>query len=181
LHAASDDQDASPTLSRDATAAAFERHRVAHDQSDAAWESIVDLFAEDATYFDAFYGEFKGRDAIRAFLRRVMAGLEDWRFPVVWHVVGEGRVVVHLQNRLPGRRPGGTFYEFPSVSLITYGADGLITRQVDLYDTMAAVRTLVEAKTGPVGRAATALFDWSRTALPELLRQVQRLTRLPLS
>ncbi len=179
MYATSDERASTPTLSREATAAAYARHRVAHGKSDAAWETIADLFAEDATYFDPFYGDFKGRDAIRDFLRRVMVGLDDWRFPVEWHVVGEGRVVVHLQNRLPGRRPHGTFYEFPSVSLITYGADGLITRQVDLYDTMAVVRTLVEAKTGPVGRAATALLGWSRTALPELLRQVQRLTRSP--
>ncbi|MBT9555770.1 MAG: hypothetical protein IV100_07055 [Myxococcales bacterium] len=48
MHAASAHHDASPTLNRDATA--FERHRVAHGQSDAACYSSANHFAEDATY-----------------------------------------------------------------------------------------------------------------------------------
>lgn len=164
------DTAAAATLSRADTAAAFERHRLAQTTSGAAWDSLADLFAPDATYFDAFYGEFRGREAIRTFLRDAMRGLDDWRFPVEWHVVGEGRVVVHLMNQLPGRRPDGSFYEFPSVSLISYGPGGLIDRQMDLYDSLAAIRVLIEAKAGPLGRVATRLWTWSRAALPELLR-----------
>lgn len=139
------------TLSREATGAAYRKHHVANDDhafDSEAWASLADQFADDATYFDSFYGHYRGKEAIRAFLRRSMAGLEDWRFPVQWVEIGEGRVVVHLMNRVPGQRPDGTFYEFPSVSILHYNTAGQVVSQVDIYDRVAAVKTVVEAKAG---------------------------------
>jgi hypothetical protein len=99
----------------------------------------------------------KGRETIRTWLRTSMEGIEDWSYPVLWTLVGEGRVVVHWLNRLPGKRPDGTFYEFPGVSCITFGPDGKIVRQVDLYDSKDALKVVVEAKSGVFGRFLIAI------------------------
>jgi len=162
-------------LSREATAAAFEKHLVARGNYAGSWEALADLFAEDATYRDVFYGEMKGREAIRTFLRKSMEGLEDWSFPVQWTLVGEGRVVVHWLNRLPGMRPDGTFYEFPGVSCITYGPDARIIRQIDLYDGMAAIKVVIEAKSGIVGRFLHAVARLLGTIVRESFRAFYRL------
>ena len=147
-------------LSVEATAAAHERHLVAKGNYTGAWESLADNFAEDATYYDVFYGWMYGREAIRKFLRDSMKGIEDWSFPVQWSVVGEGRVVVHWLNRLPGARPDGTFYEFPGTSSITYDDQGKIVQQLDLYDGISAIKIVTEAKLGFVARGARRLFGW---------------------
>jgi hypothetical protein len=162
-------------LSRAATALAFEKHLVARGNYAGSWEALADLFAEDATYRDVFYGEMKGREAIRTFLRKSMEGIEDWSFPVQWTLIGEGRVVVHWMNRLPGQRPDGTFYEFPGVSCITYGSDATIIRQVDLYDSMAAIKVIFEAKSGRFGRFLNAVAHRLGTIGRECMRTVYRL------
>jgi hypothetical protein len=167
--------ESSEVLSREATAAAFEKHLVARGNYAGSWEALADLFAEDATYRDVFYGEMTGREAIRTFLRKSMEGIEDWSFPVQWTLVGEGRVVVHWLNRLPGKRPDGTFYEFPGVSCITYGTDARIIRQVDLYDGMAAIKVVIEAKSGIVGRLLHAVARRLGTVVRETIRAVYRL------
>ncbi|GMV41432.1 MAG: hypothetical protein AMXMBFR64_31480 [Myxococcales bacterium] len=147
-----------PPLDRDATAVAYARHRRVHEAGD--WEGLGALFAEDARYFDPFFGWHEGQPAIAAFLRRSMAGLEGWTFPIQWHVAGEGRVVVRWLNRLPGRRPDGSPFEFPGMSVITFGPGGAITEQQDLYDRFEALQTVLGARTGAVGRAAG--WCWSR-------------------
>jgi hypothetical protein len=162
-------------LSREATAKAFEKHLVARGNYAGSWEALADLFAEDATYLDVFYGEMKGREAIRTFLRKSMEGIQDWSFPVQWTLLGEGRVVVHWMNRLPGKRPGGTFYEFPGVSCITYGSDGKITRQVDLYDGLAAIKVIIEAKGGIFGSFIRALARRLGAIGRECIRTAYRL------
>jgi hypothetical protein len=147
-------------LSIAATAAAHERHLVAKGNYSGSWDSLADNFADDASYYDVFYGWMYGKDAIREFLRNSMKGIEDWSFPVQWTVVTEGRVVVHWMNRLPGARPDGSFYEFPGTSSVTYGDDGKIIQQMDLYDGIAAIKIVTEAKLGFVGRGVRRLFGW---------------------
>lgn len=163
------------TLSREATAAAYQKHLVAHGNYAGSWDSLADLFAEDATYCDVFYGEIKGREAIRTFLQESMEGIENWTFPVQWTVVGEGRVVTHWMNRLPGKRSDSTYYEFPGVSCITYGPDGKIIRQMDLYDGMAAIKVVIEAKGGILGRAISAAARVLGTAGTRVLKAFYRL------
>ena len=60
------------TLSREATAAAFQKHLAARGNYVGSWDALADLFTEDATYWDVFYGEMQGREAIRSFLREAM-------------------------------------------------------------------------------------------------------------
>lgn len=159
------------TLDREATAAAYALHHAAHEAHD--WQRLVDLFAEDARYHDPFYGWTEGKAAIAAFMQRTMTGLDGWTFPIAWHVVGDGRVVVHWHNRLPGARPDGAPYEFPGVSMLTFGPDGKVVEQRDLYDRLSAVQVILSARTGAVGRAvawawrgaAARLLDLSHRAI----------------
>ena len=154
------DTTAQARLSRDDTARAYEKHLVAKGNYSGAWDSLADLFADDATYTDVFYGQMKGKPAIRKFLLDSMKGIEDWSFPVQWTVIEEGRVVVHWLNRLPKQRPDGSWYEFPGLSVITYDSRGLISSQMDLYDGITTLKVIVAYKTGGVGRALSALFGW---------------------
>ncbi len=151
------------TLSREATALAYQRHREIHEAR--RWVALADLFTVDATYDDPFYGRIEGRDAIRAFLSEAMSGLEAWTFPIEWVAVDEGRVVTHWHNRLPGLRPDGAPFEFPGMSHIAFADDGQIRHQMDLYDRIRALRVIAEAKSPLVERASrgvSAILDMAR-------------------
>lgn len=146
---------AAMALSVDRTRTAYQRHRAIHEaacRQEASWARLADLFADDATYQDPFFGRIEGRDAIRAFLERSMSGLEDWTFPILWVAVDEGRVVTHWLNRLPGRRRDGTFFEFPGMSAIAFDDEGRIVSQMDLYDRVTALRVISEAKVPGLAR-----------------------------
>lgn len=122
--------------------ATYSRHRRRHDAGD--WVGLADLWTPDGSYFDAIYRWSHGRDAVRGFLERSMRGLDDWEFPI--HAVGydpeAGAVLTHWTNRLPDRRPDGGRYDVPGVSVISVTADGQVSRQMDLYDTGAMMRTI---------------------------------------
>lgn len=164
-------------LSREATARLYERHHLARGVDAGAWEELAAHFAADASYFDAFYGWTYGRDAIARFLREAMKGFEDWAFPVQWTSVTEGRVVAQLLNRAPGLRPGGGHYEFPSVSTIVFDDRGEIAQQVDVYDTRAAVQTVVESKLGPRAASARRALRWVGPAVRTTLETFNRRVR----
>jgi ketosteroid isomerase-like protein len=166
------DKGSAPTLSRAATAAAFQQHLVAKGDYSGAWDRLADLFADDATYSDVFYGHMRGKEAIRDFLRRSMKGIEDWSFPVQWTEIGEGRVVVHWMNRLPKRRRDGSPYEFPGISVITYDAAGRIASQMDLYDGLSALRIIAEARAGALGGGLRRVLGVAGPAARELFRKV---------
>jgi limonene-1,2-epoxide hydrolase len=127
--------------------ACYARHRQRHDAGD--WVGLGELFTEDGSYFDAIYRWSHGHAAVRAFLERSMRGLDEWEFPI--HAVGydadSGTILTHWTNRLPGLRPDGTHYDVPGVSVITYGGGGLISRQMDLYDTGEMMRTIEQWST----------------------------------
>ncbi|MCX4240942.1 nuclear transport factor 2 family protein [Paraliomyxa miuraensis] len=151
------------TLSREDTRAAYDRHRKLHEAGH--WGAIADLFAEDGRYSEPYFGELVGREAIRAFLVKSMAGLEAWTFPIEWTVVDEGRVVSHWQNRLPGTRRGGGHFEFPGISTITYDDHGMIARQVDFYDRMKVLQVVAEARSRVVEHAVAGIGRIGRSVV----------------
>ena len=57
-------------MSIEQTAAAYASHLVARGEYSGSWEALADRFAEDACYYDVFYGWMYGREAIREFKRR---------------------------------------------------------------------------------------------------------------
>lgn len=151
------------TLSREDTAAAYARHRTLHEAR--RWTDLADLFAEDGRYWEPFFGELNGREAVRDFLRESMAGLEEWVFPITWTAIDEGRVVTQWFNRLPNPRRDGTPFQFRGISNIAYDDDGMIVSQEDSYDRIEALRVLAEARSpllerfnGMVLRTASPMF-----------------------
>lgn len=142
-------------LSREATEAAYRKHRELHEARQ--WAAIADLFATDGVYSEPFFGRIEGRDAIRKFLVKSMTGLEEWTFPFDSITIDEGRVVTHWWNRLPGRRRGGGYFEFRGISTITYDEHGSIAHQLDFYDRIQALHVIAEARSSVVERTVAGV------------------------
>lgn len=117
------------------------------------WASFADLFTPDATYCEHAYGDFEGREEIRPWIVRTMTtfpGSEMIAFPPAWHVldVERGRVICDIRNIM--RDPGdGSVHEASNITILTYGADGLWSREEDIYNPQ---------------RFADMVREWSRVA-----------------
>lgn len=148
------------TLTRAATEAAYRKHRELHEARE--WSAIAELFAPDGSYAEPFFGQIRGREEIRAFLVKSMAGLEAWTFPLQWIAIDEGRVVTHWLNRLPGQRRGGGNFEFPGISTITYDDEGCIADQLDFYDRLQALQVIAEARSTVVERGLAGIMQLGR-------------------
>jgi ketosteroid isomerase-like protein len=127
---------------REEVLAAFARSRAAQDADD--WDAYCDLFTEDAVYVEHHFGTFRGREAIRAWLVPVMKPLVGWSYPTEWCVVEGDRVVFLWHNRLPGRRPDGSWYEFSGITTMVYAGGGLFSSQEDVYNFEETRRVMKE-------------------------------------
>jgi len=96
------------------------------------WDAQADLYSEDVDYVDHFYGKMD-REQFRMWCKQLM--LEQ--FPELytayeWHVVDGDQVVALMQNRRDNPDPEGPPYiDFPSISLFTYGGNGLWAAERD--------------------------------------------------
>ncbi len=157
------------TMSRDDTATAYARHRALHEARQ--WTGLADLFREDGTYEEPFFGRIEGREAIRDFLDKSMRGLEEWVFPIQWVVIDENRVVTQWFNRLPKHRRDGTPFQFLGMTHIVYDDEGMIVLQHDTYDRIDAARVLTEAKSPALERVNGALIRMG-TPMVELAKRL---------
>ncbi len=115
--------------------ATYERYVATRDRVEAGelgWNALAAFFTDDATFIDPAWGRVEGIAAIREFLVESMVGLEDWEFPHEWAMVQGDQLISRWQNRLPGRRGDGSFYEAPGYSLMTYAGDGRFSREEDM-------------------------------------------------
>jgi len=120
------------TFSRAEIEAAW-RHRMdLQDRND--WEGFGNTFTEDAVYLEHHYGTFRGRKAILDWLVPVMEHCKEWTFPVEWVSIDGNRVVHKWLNRLPGRRPDGSYYEFAGITVMEYVGNGRFSFQEDMYN-----------------------------------------------
>jgi hypothetical protein len=114
--------------------------RVEQIRSSGDWARFADLFTEDATYLEHAFGEFRGRDQIRAWVVKTMGsfpGSTMSGFPPAWHVidVSTRRVICEIRNLMPD--PGdGSALEASNITILTYGGDGLWSREEDVYNPM---------------------------------------------
>ena len=137
-----------PEFPRAEIEAAHDRYLATRDRiegGELGWDALADFFTEDAAFIDPAWGRIDGRDNIRTFMHDSMVGLEDWRFPHQWRAVDGNRIVAGWQNRLPGTRTDGTFYEALGVSIITYAGDGKFSREEDILNMVHVFELMKES------------------------------------
>src|SRR6185369_16654517 len=93
------------------------------------WDAWADLFTEDCTYFEHWYGLMHGRETVRAWIVPIMDKYREIYTGYEWHVIDEdrGQVVFYVQNRRDHPSGKGTC-DFPGVSIITYAGNGKWSR-----------------------------------------------------
>jgi hypothetical protein len=111
------------------------------------WDGFADLFTEDAVYKEHAFGEFHGRDEIRAWSVRTMTsfpGRVMTGFPLAWSVVDvpTSRLICEVRNLMPD--PGdGSQHEESNLTIMTYAGDGMFSREEDVYNPMLFARMTV--------------------------------------
>ena len=102
------------------------------------WDGFADLFTQDAVYKEHAFGEFHGRDEIRAWSVQTMTsfpGRAMTGFPIAWQVVDEptSRLICEVRNLMPD--PGdGSLHEESNLTIMTYAGDGMFSREEDVYN-----------------------------------------------
>ncbi|MBP1687325.1 MAG: hypothetical protein H6Q33_3468 [Deltaproteobacteria bacterium] len=137
-------------FSRAEVEAAWRRRIALQDADD--WQGFGDTFTEDAVYIEHHWGTFVGRDKILAWLLPAMEKCQGWTYPTDWVNIDGNRVVHRWQNRLPGRRPDGTYYEFPGITVMVYAGSGRFSLQEDVYNPISAQKVIEEWQAAQPGR-----------------------------
>jgi ketosteroid isomerase-like protein len=98
------------------------------------WDAWANLFTEDCTYFEHYYGSMQGREAVRAWIKPVMERYGEIYTAYEWHTidVDRGRVIFYMQNRRDDPSGQGT-HDFPGVSLLEYAGNGKWKREEDFW------------------------------------------------
>jgi len=98
------------------------------------WDAWVDLFTADCTYTEHWYGSLTGREAVRSWIKPVMAKFPETYTAHDWHVVDpeRGRVVVYMQNRRDHPSGSGTV-DFAGITVLEYAGNGLWQGEEDYW------------------------------------------------
>lgn len=127
---------------------AYEVYKKTRERIDAGelwWDQLRDHFTQDAVFVDPAWGRVDGIDNIVKFLEDSMRGLEDWTFPLEWMAVDGDYLITGWQNRLPGRRPDGTYYQAPGMSRLRYAGDGRFDYEQDLINMVHMLEVMKES------------------------------------
>lgn len=130
------------------------------------WDAWADLFTEDALYVEHVLGNLQGREAIRGWIKPIMAQFPELYTVYEWHVVDEasGRVVVYMQNRRDHPSGTGTI-DFPGVTLLEYAGGNRWRREEDFWAVPRAQATTTEyaeacKRFDPGHRDKRTRLDW---------------------
>lgn len=105
------------------------------------WDPWVDLFTEDAIYVEHNMGVFRGREAIRDWVKAATGAVP--MSTVVkpdWYVIDNDLVVVYTLNERPAP-DGGAPYQFIGLSPFCYAGNGQWCYEEDITNPMEIVRT----------------------------------------
>lgn len=98
------------------------------------WDAWADLFTPDADYIEHILGALKGREAIRNWIKPIMAQFGELYTAYEWHMVDEklGRVCVYMQNRRDHPSGNGTI-DFPGITILDYAGNNQWKREEDFW------------------------------------------------
>jgi len=120
----------------------FLEHQVEIERirAEADWAAYPAVFTADAVYKEHAFGEFTSHDQIREWAVRTMTAFPGnvmTGFPLGWYVLDPptSRVICEVRNLMPD--PGdGSVLEESNLTILTYGGNGLWSRQEDVYNPM---------------------------------------------
>ena len=109
------------------------------------WDAWADLFTEDADYVEHVLGSLKGREAIRNWIKPIMAQYGEIYTAYEWHSVDAdaGRVMVYMQNRRDHPSGSGVI-DFPGITILDYAGGGRWKREEDFWAVPGATRATEE-------------------------------------
>ncbi len=129
-----------PTYDLDEVEQAFRRYW--KTTADEDWDGWADMFTEDCDYFDCYLGKLKGREAIREYIRPLMASFPEVYSTYEWHLCSpDGRCVVHMQNRRDNPEPGGPSIDCAGITVLQYAGDGRFSHEEDYWDVKTGLAT----------------------------------------
>jgi len=129
----------------EAAYAGYKQTRERIDAGELWWDALRDHFTDDAVFVDPAWGRVDGIDAIVEFLQDSMRGLEDWTFPLEWMAFDGDYLITGWQNRLPGQRADGSFFQVPGMSRIRYAGDGRFSFEQDLINMVHMLEVMKES------------------------------------
>jgi limonene-1,2-epoxide hydrolase len=88
------------------------------------WIAWSQLFTDDSSYHDHYWGTFHGPAEIQRFLEETMSNAPGVYTAMEWYAIDGTRVVWKGHNRADNPEPGGPTLEFPSMQLLVYAGDG---------------------------------------------------------
>lgn len=138
------------------------------------WKAWSQLFTEDATYNDHFWGTFHGPDEIQRFLEGTMSFAAHVYSPLLWYVIDGERIVYKVVNRADNPVAGEEPLGFPSLQVITYAGDGRWSSEDDWWTVAemklfnqryaAALERAGAGATDPLSRSDWGDIEWARPA-----------------
>jgi len=130
------------------------------------WDAWADLFSVDAEYVEHVLGNLKGREAIRAWIKPIMAQYSEIYTVYEWHSVDAdaGRVIVYMQNRRDHPSGNGCI-DFPGVTILEYAGGGQWKREEDFWAVPTATTAAQTYETArkafdPDHRQKMTRLDW---------------------
>ena len=115
------------------------------DTGRRSWAELADFFTPDAVYIDPAWGRIEGREKIREFFVKSMAGLtgHGWSTPENWIMV-DGPRVVSQWDQVLGDRPDGTPYMVAGLSILYYAGNGRFCYSHDMLNMTHIGQTMKE-------------------------------------
>jgi hypothetical protein len=122
------------------------------EAGELGWDALARFFTDDAGFVDPAWGRVDGIADIEVFLVESMVGLEDWTFPHEWEAVDGNHLITGWQNRLPGRRTDGSYYQAPGISRMIYAGGGKFSFEQDLLNMVHVFELIEESGWKPAGK-----------------------------
>ena len=122
------------------------------DAGEKPWSVLADFFTEDAAYIDPAWGRVEGREAIREFFVKSMAGLTGygWSTPENWTMC-EGPRLVSQWDQILGQKPDGSPFLVAGLSILYYAGGGKFCYSHDMLNMTHVGETLKAMEWKPPG------------------------------